>query len=223
MIKAVIFDFDGLVIDTEGPVVQSWQELYREYGCESPLSYWLSVVGQAKGTHDPFRHLEVQVGRALDKAVLAPKRVARETELISGQPVRPGVLEYLEEAVGLGLRLGLATSSSCEWVTGHLARLGLDGYFECVRGADDVLATKPGPAVYQAVLQELNLFPEEAIAIEDSLNGVLAAKRAGLFCVAVPNDITRHQALDAADLQLDSLSDMSLKDLLERVEQGSGG
>lgn len=219
MIKAIIFDFDGLIIDTESPIVQSWQELFREYGCESPLSYWLSVVGQAKGTHDPFQRLEEQVGKALDRAVLTPKRAAREAELIASQPVRPGVLAYLDEALRLELRLGLASSSSCEWVTGHLARLGLEGYFECVRGADDVPAAKPDPAVYQAVLQELNLSPREVIAIEDSRNGVLAAKRAGLFCVAVPNDVTRHQDLEEADLQLSSLAELPLEKLIERMEQ----
>ena len=218
MIKGIIFDFDGLIIDTEGPIVQSWQELYREHGCESPLSYWLSVVGQAKGTHDPFQRLEDQAGRALDRAVLGPKRAAREAELIAQQPVRPGVLDYLDGALRLGLRLGLASSSSCEWVTGHLARLGLDGYFECVRGFDDVLAAKPDPGVYRAVLEELGLAPDEAIAIEDSLNGVLAAKRAGLFCVAVPNEVTRRQALEAADLQLISLKDMPLEALLGRLK-----
>jgi HAD superfamily hydrolase (TIGR01509 family) len=171
------------------------------------------------GTHDPFQQLEDQVGKALDRDILAPRRVARETELITRQPVRPGVRAYLDEAVRLELRRGLASSSSCEWVTRHLERLGLDRYFECVRAADDVLAAKPDPAVYLAVLQELNLSPGDVIAIEDSLNGVLAAKRAGLFCIAVPNDITRHQSLDEADLQLDSLDDMCLTELLEKVEQ----
>jgi HAD superfamily hydrolase (TIGR01509 family) len=142
----------------------------------------------------------------------------RETSLILEQPVLPGVLDYLEGARRLGLRVGLASSSSCEWVLGHLSRLGLLNYFHEIRASEDVKRTKPDPALYLQVLHGLGVPAEQGVALEDSPNGILAAKRAGLFCVAVPNALTRRLPLDHADLRLESLADLPLESLLVEVE-----
>jgi beta-phosphoglucomutase-like phosphatase (HAD superfamily) len=128
------------------------------------------------------------------------------------------VKEYLDDAVRLGLQLGVASSSSRAWVTGHLARLGLLTHFASIQCADDVQATKPNPAAYQAVLTSLQVSPAQALALEDSPHGILAAKRAGLWCVAVPNALTRHLPLDRADAQISSLADMSLEQLLLTIQ-----
>ena len=98
----------------------------------------------------------------------------------------PGVLDYLRDAHRLGLKVGLASSSSCAWVEGHLVRLGLREYFDCVRARDDVSITKPDPALFLSAVETLGVQPCEAIAFEDSRNGLIAARRAGLHCVAVP-------------------------------------
>jgi beta-phosphoglucomutase-like phosphatase (HAD superfamily) len=117
------------------------------------------------------------------------------------------------------LKIGLASSSSCRWVEGHLARLGLRDYFEVVRAKDDVAVTKPDPALYRSAVEKLGVLPEQAIAFEDSANGVLSAKRAGLYCVAVPNALTRQTDTSLADLVLSSLEEMSLGDLIWRIER----
>jgi HAD superfamily hydrolase (TIGR01509 family) len=213
-VRGLIFDFDGLILDTEVPIFQSWQELYQANGCTLDLSTWAQVIGTHEGNLDLLEQLERQSGVALDRSAVAPRRRARELELIAGQPVAPGVEAYLESARQLGLKIGLASSSSCRWVTGHLERLGLLAYFDCIRAADDVRATKPDPEVYLAVLAGLALSPERAIALEDSPNGVLAARRAGIYCVAVPNALTRQLPLDQADRLLGSLADLPLPDLL---------
>jgi HAD superfamily hydrolase (TIGR01509 family) len=218
MIQGLIFDFDGLILDTEGPVFQSWRELFEEQDCELPFESWAAIIGTNDGLFDPHSLLEGQLGRPPDWEALAPKRRERELALIAGQPILPGVEDYLVGAKRLGLKLGLASSSSCEWLTGHLSRLGLLAYFDCIRGSDHVERTKPDPSLYVAALKCLDLLPHQVIAFEDSPHGIRAAKLAGLFCVAVPNALTRKLPLDHADLILNSLNDLTLAELLRKVE-----
>ena len=139
--------------------------------------------------------------------------------LIATQAVLPGVHDYLAEAGRLGLHLAVASSSSRAWVHGHLTRLTLHQHFLCIKCRDDVSHPKPDPALYQAALEALGVQPQEAIALEDSPNGILAAKRAGLFCVAVPNALTCQLLLDQADLQISSLAALSLAELLSTVQR----
>lgn len=217
-VRALIFDFDGLILDTEGPVFQSWQELYEAHGLRLELSEWAGYIGRAEGAFDFFAILQERLGRKLDGG-LKKKRSTRELELIDQQPVLPGVLDYLHAARRLGLKVGLASSSSCAWVTGHLQRLSLLSYFDCLRGSDDVQHAKPDPELYLAVLEAFQINPQEALALEDSLNGVRAARAAGIYTVAVPNPLTDHMPLEAANLRLASLADLPLEKLLERIEQ----
>jgi HAD superfamily hydrolase (TIGR01509 family) len=218
MIKALIFDFDGLILETEGPILQSWQELYASHGEELTLDTWSVIIGTAEGgIFDPLEELQSRLGRPLDFARLGPPRLQRETDLIALQGPRPGVEAYLRDARRLGLKVGLASSSPCEWVTSHLERLGLLEYFDCIRASDDVRRTKPDPELYHSVLDEFGIAPDEAIVFEDSPNGALAAVRAGIYVVAVPNDLTRSLPLDHASLRLDSLADLPLEALLEKV------
>lgn len=217
MIQGLIFDFDGLILDTEGPIFQSWKELFEEQDCNLPFETWATIIGTNDGPFDPYTLLEEQLERALDWEALDPKRRDRELALIAGQPILPGVEETLAGAKRLGLKLGVASSSSCDWVTGHLARLRLLAYFDCIRASDDVERTKPDPGVYLAALECLNLPAEQVIAFEDSPHGVQAAKQAGVFCVAVPNPLTRKLPLDHADLILNSLAGLRLEELLRKV------
>jgi HAD superfamily hydrolase (TIGR01509 family) len=215
MIRALIFDFDGLILDTEGPVFQSWQELYQEFGCVLDLATWADYIGMSPGAIDLYFPLEACLGYPVDRLSLEPQRERRELALISGQSIRPGVLKYLTRARQIGLKIGLASSSPCTWVTGHLERLDLLQFFDVIKAADDVARTKPDPSLYQTVLHCLGIQPDQAIAIEDSPNGILAARRAGLYCLAVPNHLTRQLPLDHANLQIDSLADLPLDALLE--------
>ena len=226
MIKALIFDFDGLILDTEEPEYQSWREVYQAFGCSLPLSKWAECIGTADA-FDPYDYLVEQLGQSIDRAGVQVKRRARFDELMAAQSVLPGVQEYILEAKRLGLRLGLASSSSREWVTGHLSRLGLLACFDSLKCGDEVERTKPDPALYLMTLQALEVGAREAIALEDSPNGVLAAKRAGIFCVAVPNPVTQHLSLAQADMQLPSLAGLPLETLLlranDQTDAGSAG
>ena len=122
-----------------------------------------------------------------------------------------------ETARAAGLKVGVASSSSRDWVTGHLERLAILHQFDCVRCRDDVPAVKPAPDLYLSVLACLVVPADQAIAIEDSSNGVSAAKAAGMRCVAVPNPITSGLDLSHADLVLPSLTGISPQGLADRL------
>ena len=217
-IRALIFDFDGLILDTEGPIFQSWQELYESYGGELSFSTWAQIIGTVSNEFDHFEDLEKQIGYPLDRVKLSPQRRQRELDLIAEQPLQPGVETYIKDAKRFGLKIGLASSSPCSWVTGHLAQRGLIDYFDCIFARDDVNVVKPDPELYVSVLEELKVHADQAFVIEDSPIGVTAAQRAGLFCVVVPNALTARLPLDHADMRLDSLTDLSLEALIEHVE-----
>jgi HAD superfamily hydrolase (TIGR01509 family) len=136
---------------------------------------------------------------------------------VLAQKLLPGVLQHIDQARVLGLKVGVASSSTADWVRGHLARLGILEKFDCLRCRDDVAKAKPEPDLYIAVLECLGVSASEAFAIEDSPNGVMAAKRAGLRCVAIPNSITAKLDLGGADVLLQSLGEITLADLLKKV------
>jgi HAD superfamily hydrolase (TIGR01509 family) len=217
MIRALIFDFDGLILETEGPSYKSWEEVYQSFGIALPFSTWSTIIGTTQGEFNPRLELQKKVKGRVDWEGVELQRQTRENALIEAQSVLPGVEQYLKDARRLGLKTGLASSSSCKWVIGHLTRLGLVDYFDCICASDDVEHTKPDPELYLSVLRGLGVNAEEAIALEDSPIGIRAAKQAGLFCVAVPNPLTSQLALTQADLQLGSLAEMPLQQLLDKV------
>ena len=217
MIDALIFDFDGLIIDTETPEYLTWQEIYQSHGVDLPLSVWENCIGASAEVFDPYGYLEELVGRKVDRDAIRKQRRKRYYPMVESQPILPGVQEYISEAKQIGVKLAVASSSSRDWVVSNLSRLALLDSFDCIKSSDDVPNVKPDPALYLVAVADLNAAPNRSIAIEDSLNGVLAAKRAGLFCIAVPNNMTKQLSLDCADIRLDSLSDLPLKSLLSTV------
>src|ERR1700737_3472734 len=118
VIRALVFDFDGLILDTEEPVYRSWVEVYEAHGEELPFERWVQIVGSTTTGFHPQHHLEERLGRPLPKEVL-DRRIGRRTEMILAQRLLPGILQRLDEARELGLRLGVASSSTREWVSGH--------------------------------------------------------------------------------------------------------
>ena len=216
-VRGLLFDFDGLIVDTETPSMASWQELYREHGHELPVEQWITLVGTIGARFDPYAHLEELAG-PLDRAAVLERRRDHELSLTDVEELRPGVLDYLEEAERRGLRKAIVSSSTREWIDRHLRRLERAEHFHAIVAADhDVARAKPAPTLYLEALDVLSLAPGEAIAFEDSPNGIKAAKAAGIFCVAVPNSVTAALGLDEADLVLDSLAYLPLAEVIERA------
>lgn len=219
-VRALVFDFDGLILETERPDYQTWHEIYQEHGLDLPLGSWVTIIGGGQGGWDPFSALVEQLGHDVDRTQVLKRAKARHLELVAELEVLPGVREALNEARRLGLQLGVASSSSRGWVEHHLERLGLIGWFHCVRCREDVAATKPDPELYLSVCRCLGIEPTEAVAFEDSPNGIAAARAAGLACVAIPNPLTVDLDLSAADLRLNSLADLPLRSLLDSLLRG---
>jgi HAD superfamily hydrolase (TIGR01509 family) len=217
-IHGLIFDFDGLILDTEESEFLSWQEMYKEHNAVLSLEHWAVCIGGSSELFDVYGHLEEQIGRPVVREEIAARRRVLHHEMLALKSVLPGVENYIESAKRLGLKLGVASSSSRAWVVGHLERLGLYGYFDYIRCGNEVAHKKPDPELYLAVLDGLGIQADEAIALEDSPNGVRAAQRAGIFCVAVPNVITGQLNLAHADLRLSSMADMPLEELIQIAE-----
>ena len=218
MIKALIFDFDGLILDTEVPAFEAWKEIYHAYGFDLELSTWVSCIGTSGG-FDPYGDLRRRVGRTINIEAISEKRRALSAPRVERQPLLPGVEDRIIEAKRLGLKLGVASNSSDAWVTGHLGRLGLEHHFDAFSFGNWVARSKPDPEIYEAILNKLEIRGDQGLALEDSPNGILSAKRAGLFCVAVPNLLTKGLDLSEADLKLNSLADLSLEEIRERLRK----
>jgi HAD superfamily hydrolase (TIGR01509 family) len=214
MIRAIIFDFDGLILETEEPTFQSWQRVYQSFGYPLLFSTWSIMVGTTQSEFDPLRELQKLVKDNVDWEAVETRRKVSENALIEAQPILPGAEDYLKDARRLGLKIGLASNSSSQWVIRHLTRLGLVDYFDCIRTSDDVHRIKPDPELYLSVLSGLKVNADEAFALEDSPPGIGSAKRADLYCIAVPNTLTRQLNLTQADFELDSLTEMPLEELL---------
>jgi putative hydrolase of the HAD superfamily len=212
MIRALVFDFDGLVLDTESALIDSYAGVHAEHGMPFDRALFLQSVGHADYAFDPWHAFE----KRADRAALEEERRERNRELDQSLPILPGVVAVLDAARTLPLRLGVASNSRHPHVEGHLRRLGLWDRFEFFACREDVPSPKPEPDVYRLVLNRFGLRGHEAIAFEDSQTGVLAATRAGLRTVAVPGRATAHHDFSRADLVVASLAAVDLPGLLAR-------
>jgi HAD superfamily hydrolase (TIGR01509 family) len=217
-IEGLVFDFDGLILDTEGPVLTAWQEAFEAHGCP-PLTIeeWAAEIGTAGGL-DLVELIRTRATRPFDEDAMHARRRLRRDELLARETTRPGVHPWLDEADARGLALAIASSSRRDWVEPHLDRLGLlhrFAYIACF--GEHGLAAKPAPDTYLAACAAVGVQPGAALAIEDSPHGVTAAKAAGLWCVAVPHVITERLDLSHADVRLRSLADASLAEVLGRL------
>ena len=221
MLKALIFDFDGLIVDTETPDYQTWKSIYREHGFDLPDDEWGKIVGGwGVSTFDAAAHLSLLLNGRLDSVSLRDRHRLETSTLLLSQPILPGVVNFLLEAKRLGLKLAIASSSPHSWVDTHARRLGIFDHFDVVVCEDEVGIgrTKPNPDVFLEALKQLQVQKNEAVVFEDSPNGVKAAKSAGIFVVAVPNPVTSRLSIEDADLTLTSLTDLSLQELLNKVK-----
>ena len=219
MFKALLFDFDGIIMDTESPEVHVWETIFANNGVDFPLDIWLrDVVGSTVANFNPAAYLAAATGRSFDLDALNEQARNSRLEAQSRLPALPGVMDILASAKQLNLLLAIASSSPHQWVDRFLRQLGLDETFNAVICREDAPAVKPAPDLFLTALKALGVNPEEAVIFEDSPNGILAAKRAGVRVVAIPNPVTKHADLSQADILLGSLADLPLEELLEKLQ-----
>ncbi|WP_203790128.1 HAD family hydrolase [Paractinoplanes rishiriensis] len=208
-VKALIFDFDGLLMDTETTLLESWVWEWRRHGLElDPAGFFADHGGDANDGR--YAALAAAVGPGYDRASSHTLRMAHRAELNVALQPAPGVVGWLDRAAELGLRLAVASSSASGHVSSMLRQAGLLARFEVLATGDEVAAHKPDPAVYLLALQRLGLPAGQAVAFEDTAHGVAAARAAGLRCVAVPNPHADHARFGAADLVVASAADVPL-------------
>jgi beta-phosphoglucomutase-like phosphatase (HAD superfamily) len=216
MLRAIVFDFDGLITDTEALSLQAWRQVYREEGFELSLEEWHDYL--LGGSFDPLKHLEHLTVHTERTSQLQQKRDALKTALCSTSCLLPGVDCWLADARRHSLAVGLASSSTRTWVTEHLHRLDIASAFDAVVTREDVKKTKPAPDLYLAVLEQLGVEPHHALALEDSPNGAAAALTAGMHCIVVPNDVTRSLAFPERVHRFASLNAIDLATFCSRIE-----
>jgi HAD superfamily hydrolase (TIGR01509 family) len=215
-VKALIFDFDGLLMDTETTLLDSWRWEWRRHGLElDPAGFFADHGGDAN--EERYAALSAAAGPAYDRTSSHALRMAYRKKLNAALAPQPGILGWLDRAAELGLRLAVASSSRLDHVGGMLDHAGLRPRFEVLATGDEVTAHKPHPAVYRLALDRLGLPPAEALAFEDTPHGVTAAHAAGLRCVAVPNPHADPARFGPADLLLTSAVDLPLDAVLARL------
>ena len=219
MLKALIFDFDGLILDTETPEVLVWQSIYKDHGFELPLDEWKKTIGgYGISNFDAAEHLALLSSGRLDP-VSSKARYRKETEaIIHASPILPGVVDMIEQAKAAGIKVAIGSSSPHSWVDTHAKRLNIFHYFDFITCQDDVAPgrTKPNPDIYLKSLERLKVQKNEAVVFEDSLNGVEASRRAGIFVVAVPNQLTSQMNV-RGDLTVSSIAELTLQDLQKKL------
>lgn len=214
-VRAVLYDLDGLLLDSETAGLVSWRDVYAAHGCELDLEHWLGEVAAGRGPVMPKQQLEKLLDRPVDWDEVERVRLARRDELLVA---RPGALRHLAAAAALGLRTALVSNAPAWWIDQQLPRLGIAAsqFDAIVTGAPD-LARKPAPDAYLKALRELEVAARAALAFEDSPVGITAAQAAGIRCVAVPNEVTIHLDLSAADLILPALDARPLPSLFDEL------
>lgn len=214
VLKGLIFDFDGLILDTEIPGCKAWVEIFAEHGHTFTVEDWKKAIGSGPSAYDPALHLQQLTGGNLNIGALNEISVKRSLELIERLPALPGVREFIQAGKDAGLPLAVASSSSRSWVEGHLSRLGLRQYFDVVCTADDVTCVKPEPDLFLLAAKKIGCAPSEVVVFEDSPNGITAANRAGMSCIVVPNEITRTMDTSHANARVNSFLELDLVELI---------
>lgn len=213
VLKGIIFDFDGVLLETEMPRYLSWKSIFHDFGFSLTIEQWQQGVGTGPTAFDPAALLHTLTGEKVKPEISQLTADQLALKLVKEQPTLPGVREFISAARDAGLKLAVASSSNRDWVVGNLERIGLYSLLEAVCTAEDVDLVKPDPALYLLALEQLSLSASDCVAFEDSTNGILAAKRAQLKCIAIPNPVTANMDFSGADKIVASFMDVNMQDL----------
>jgi HAD superfamily hydrolase (TIGR01509 family) len=210
---AVVFDFDGLILDTEWAIFESARHAFATHGHTLSVEAWSTIIGTNNDIGTAWWDgLCAAAGvEGFDLELFEAAYNAHDRSIRDTLPALPGVVELVEALDARGVPLGVASSSSRAWLDRHLERLGLAERFGTLVGADLVGGVgKPAPDVYLKACADLGAEPTRSVALEDSAHGATAAKAAGMVVVAVPSRITVHNDFSHVDLVVDSLVDVTL-------------
>ncbi len=213
MLEAVVFDFDGVIIDTEWSAFEIWNQLFAEHGTELTLDEFVRSIG-TRGAIDFSALITEKTGRPApnNRALRAWKQPLQDAA-VADLALMPGVASWLQATSDAQIRTAIASSSERWWIEPHLERHAIAHHFEHLStwdGPDVGFSPKPAPDLYTRCLAALGIHPSAAVAIEDSINGTVAAKRAGMSVIAVPTRLTAHLDFAIADVVVSSLAELDL-------------
>jgi len=217
-LAAVVFDFDGIIMDSETPEYESHRRVFEQYGATLTTAEWCDQIGIWNDAQDErwFRELCRRCSHALDSgAFLAEKRRIFD-EVAPREPMR-GVRELVNALTEAGIPAAIASSSSAWWIRSAIERIGMGGKFAAVATGDDVERRKPAPDVYLEASRRVGVDPADAVAIEDSAPGIAAARAAGMATVAIPHWLTERHDLSGADLRVANAGELTLPRLAALV------
>ncbi len=206
-LRAVLFDFDGIIVDTEWAIYESWRKLFEAHDHPLPLDIYNRCIGSNFDTWSPKIHLEDLTGKDFDWHDLDESRNTRIRAELEGSDALPGVRESLQLLATHNIPVAVVSSSSHDWVDGWIAKLGLTASFATTVCRGDAPNIKPAPDLFLEAARRLDLRPADCLVIEDSVNGIRAAKAGGMPAIAVPNRVTRDCDFSQADLILNSLEE----------------
>ncbi|MHC1740919.1 MAG: HAD family hydrolase [Anaerolineaceae bacterium] len=212
-IQGFVFDFDGLILDTEKPHLTAWQETFSQFGQPLLLQDWWKLIGTGTGAYDPAEDLFHRLKGEIDLNIVKQQVILRTEQLMENQILLPGVEAFIQSAYKKRIPMAIASSSPFEWVNSFIKKFHLSDYFKAIVTARDVEKVKPDPALYSLAVEKIGLLPNFVIAFEDSLNGIKAAKAAGIYCFAIPNSVTRGMDLSIADRIVASFEQISVEEL----------
>jgi putative hydrolase of the HAD superfamily len=221
MIKALLFDFDGIILDTETLEFNAFRDVSRDFKVEMTLEIWGEWAGTVGVRTKAVQYLAERLGEAFDAEEFESRFAGHYDKLLSGYPLFPGVKNIIADAKRLGLKIGLATSSAYQWSGVFLEKYGLIEEFDFIQTGDTVTKLKPDPEIYIAALNGLGIGPHEAIAFEDSPVGSRAAKAAGIYCIAVPSEVTKHHNFDHVDAVIPTLAGRTIQELVSMAEKAN--
>jgi HAD superfamily hydrolase (TIGR01509 family) len=222
MIRAFLFDFDGLIMDTEYPRYMGWKHIYEMYGCDLTPDDYARCVGRSDVHFDFRADLAARANAPIDWREADRERQQVRLSILAEERDLPGVRDLVEEASRIGIMMAIASSSPREWVHEQLQRVSMFNFFACIITADDVIRSKPDPACYVKALANIAAASHEAVAFEDSPVGCSAALDAGLAVVVVTNRVTRHLAFPSQVLKLESLAGVRVDNIMSYFERSAG-
>jgi HAD superfamily hydrolase (TIGR01509 family) len=204
-LRAVLFDFDGILVDTEWAIYQAWCRCFEAEGCDLPLSMYTRCIGSDFATWSPKTYLEELTEKTFDWEVLDRERQKEIVHELSDEGVMDGVHELIDVLRTREISIGVVSSSSHHWVDGWLDQLEIRQHFAHVVCRGDAPRIKPAPDLWLEAARRFELPPAQCLAIEDSHNGLISAQEAGMPVWVVPNRVTSVLDFSTAQHRFDSL------------------
>lgn len=214
-IKAILFDMDGVIVDSEPLHFEAHKKALEHFGIEMTLEDYIKH-GVASGDDHIYEKMSEKSGKTIDKKEISAikKQFYREIFDEKGKLI-PGILEALQD-FSKGYKLALVSSGTMNAIEYVLEKLNIKNYFSLIVCGEDVERVKPFPDLYLKAIELLNIKRENCIAIEDSATGISAAKEAGLKCIAIPNEFTKNQDLSRADIIMENIKEID-KNILNNL------